>query len=214
MVYRRRRTYGRKKRAFRRKRTIKRRMFRRKYNSTRAYSYKQTTNVTEFLSTNQTPVVAGYQFRLVDLAQHQTFTDLYDQYCITKVVCHFWPVQTTPTDSVNVNRGLRAYFLKDYDDATLPTSISAMMEYQNVKVRPAGIKTTLVLKPRVATQIYRSTTTTAYGPGKGHQWIDCSYADVPHYGVKVAIEGIPQGSTMVQGFRPVFIYYIKFRNVR
>jgi len=212
MAFRRRR-YGKKRTYRKKKRTFKRRSYR-KRTSTRSYSYKQQVNVDEYLSSTTTAVQREYTFRLSDLPQSGTFVALYDQYCISKVVCHFWPVQQLPSDSVSVNRGMRAYFVRDYDDAGTLTNINAYMEYQNCKVRSAGVKTTIVLRPRVSREIYRSATQTAYGASSGNQWIDCGYSDVPHYGVKVAIEGIPSGSTMAMGFRPIFVYYVKFRNVR
>jgi len=213
MAYRRRR-YG-KKRTFRKKRTFKRRIPRSIRTRARVHSFKQVVNYAPIASTSTAAeTMATFRFQLDNIVQWATYTALYDQYCISKVVLQFWPTMESPNDGINPNKDLRAYFIKDYNDDAAPANLNEVLQYANCKVRPMSKRTTLVLRPKVAAMIYESATSTAYSTPKGQTWLDTSNTDVPHYGVKVALERLTTGSTYSMGYKMIAYFYIKFRNVR
>lgn len=161
------------------------------------------------------------KFLLSDLPQATTFTALYDQYKITKIVLRLYPVYaygqfgqagvaTLAAASTN-----RAFLLVDYDDAIAPSNLLAMRDYQNVKEYDLNLQKGpihVTFTPHIAIAAYAAGVFTSYA-NRGSQWCDCGSAAIEHYGVKI---GIPQVATgnFTTGFDVEAEYYISFKNVR
>lgn len=166
------------------------------------------------------PVTAngfGFKFTLADLSQQSTFTDLFDQYRITKIECSLMPravtthlsgtaIGTTPT---------YMYYAVDYDDGNAPTTVGELQQYGNCRticMTPGTVKH-ISFKPHVAMAAF-SGAFTSYA-NMTNQWLDCASPSVQHYGLKVIFPpggaGVGVGSV---AFDMVFKYYLSFRNVR
>ena len=114
------------------------------------------------------------------------------------------------TDANNEDTPI-VYAAIDYNNAAAPTSADEMKEYANVLTFPMYQPRTFKIRPRIAIPVYRDNIGAAYIQ-QPKQWIDCSYADVPHYGLRVWVQS---GQTR-NAFRTNVecTYYLTFRNLK
>lgn len=125
-------------------------------------------------------------FALDDIPGVAEFIALFDQYCITKIVLKFYPVGNPCITNATNNEVGQLITVKDYDDATLPTVLNDLLEFETVAVHHPGRAFTLTIRPRVAKTIFRTGITSAYGMGDASTWVDAANTDVPHFGLKMA----------------------------
>ena len=172
------------------------------------HSFSRMKNTSQILTlSNNTAYANGsFTFALNDLTNYTEFTNLFDQYKITKVQIEF-KMHTNPyiLYSTQPVGGAQAaapitfptiYLVNDHDDATALT-LAEFKERQSVRrfvLAPNKIIKWSV-KPAILNQLYRTAVSTAYAPKYG-QFIDCAQADVPHYGVKWGIDY--DGATLPQ----------------
>jgi len=155
----------------------------------------------------------AYQFQLNQLPNYQEFTALFDAYRINCVVLRMTPMNTVfkgNTDANNENTPT-VYAAIDYNNADSPTSADEMKQYANVLVFPMYQSRNFKIRPRLAIPVYRPGATAAYIQ-QPKQWIDCNYADVPHYGLRVWVEA----GQARNAFRTTIecTYYMTFRNLK
>lgn len=129
-------------------------------------------------------------FRINQIPGISEFTALYDQYRIDKVVFRAIPYTTeNATTGTTPPWGLApVYTVIDLDSAATPPDTATLREYTSVRTHQALKPVVRVLRPRALTQIYRSTTSTAYALANPRQWLDLGETDVPHYGIKMAAQ--------------------------
>lgn len=129
------------------------------------------------------PTYGSIQFKLSDLPDYSEFTNLFDEYCISRVKIHFRPAALTNLTGTSYNNPWFIYVV-DKDDAATPTTYDTLMQYPSVRIR-SGVRDHMVsFKPRFSVSIYNGVSD-AYGSRTGY--IDCSNAAVPHYGLKWGI---------------------------
>jgi len=160
-----------------------------------------------------TDTLFAYLFKLNDLQDSSEFTALFDMYMFEYVEVVFRPVfnfQTVSTISSIVTGDLITVI--DYDDAATAT-ISALMEYETVRISNFDKQQTRRLRPRIAIAAYGSSSFASYG-NFSPQWIDTASTTVEHYGVKGAIFKGAVGQTALQSFSVQLIYYMAFKNVK
>ena len=168
---------------------------------------------------------AAQSFQIGDLANSSEFTQLYDQYKITRVVLRFQLVNVPDSGLVyapGTNTGTyqstnfypKLWYYADYDDTTPPTTtnIREVGKARCRVLRPNSMVTVSV-KPAILNQLYRTPTTTAYSP-VWNQRIDCSQGDVPHYGLKYAFDLNGVSSTTAFKVRVERTYYLTMYNTR
>lgn len=149
--------------------------------------------------------LAGTSVMSVPLPNAAELVALYDQYVIEKVELSLWTGNTmSQTGTIDTGVGtLQNYYAHplpligwapDMDDAT-NTSITQLQQYSQYKCKQLGASTPLrtSVVPCCADTIYRPGATSAYARAP-KQAINCSYQDVPHYGVKFAIDGFQAGN--------------------
>ena len=145
--------------------------------------------------------LGGTSILVVPLPNAAELVALYDQYTIEKVDLSIWcgntnsqigvlPVDADGTIDNYANQPMPLIgWAPDMDDAA-NTSITDLQQYSNYKCKQLGqsvpIKTSVV--PCVQDTIYRPGATSAYSRGS-KQAINCSYQDVPHYGIKLCVDG-------------------------
>jgi len=158
----------------------------------------------------------GINFRLSDVAVPTEFTALWDQYKIlgVKVYFDYSPdVAGTAYTDGNIAFYPKLWIKRDYDDSATPTLANMAQSNQTRCLRFTATRTTkmISLAPRYLTEIYNSSISTAFAPGRG-AWIDCGNPSVPHYGLKMIAQGIPSVNLGAITIRVK--YTLLFKNVR
>lgn len=139
-------------------------------------------------------------FKFNELINYTEFTSLYDQYKITyvkiKMFYRFTSSEdvrgvTAPAGGVSQNTAPqlpRLFYYVDYDDDTSPATVNEIRENSKCVIRQfqMGKPITIRIRPRTAGLIFNGLTS-AYDIGR-RSWINCAYPDVPHYGLKWAVE--------------------------
>lgn len=129
------------------------------------------------------------------IAGESEFAALYDQYKILKVYYRF-RFDTGPVPAAGFEPAKYPWFkiYNDYDDNSTPTDsqIREVTRAKEKRFTPTRLTHGWTVRPRVAGEVYRSVTSTAYAVRKA-PWLDMGIRDVPHYGTKIVIY-VPQGA--------------------
>lgn len=186
----------------------------------KVYRFTRMCVFTRIDSTNSGLVdqFGSYQFKLSDCPNVSEFTALFDMYRITGVKITFYPT----TQSVSISGGGTAVNIVtprfitaiDEDDSTAPSTQEELLQYQTCRITTVNKKHTIYFKPKVASEIYASAVSTAYGSPKT-MWLNLSNTNVPHFGLKWCMESA--GSTAPAGafsYKVNVKYYLQFRSVR
>lgn len=142
-------------------------------------------------------------FSLSSLGNAAAFESIFDQYRIVAARVQFIP---------NNARGLTGatspiYTVIDYDDASI-VPITSLVQYDTLKVSPAGGTFVRELRPKIAVSTY-SGAFTSFGTSST-MWLDCASPNVLYYGVKL---GIPAATNPASWFI-ICNVQIQFRNPR
>lgn len=138
----------------------------------------------------QSNAAGAMSFALSSLPNATEFTALFDQYKIMKVKLDFipfgdnvnLPISTMSGANGLVSPGGPLVTAIDYDDNNVPGTAADLIQYQASRVTPIPKRLKMTLRPKFATEVYRSAIATGYGARTG--WLDCANSDIPHYGVK------------------------------
>jgi len=213
--YRRRKTYGR--RPYRKRtynRTYRRRWTRRsRYNKRgqKVYLYKRLCGRFGTVSVGAvSDAFYGFEFRLDQVPNYTELTALYDQYKINAIKVHFLPEMTQNVSLAQLNNPVaysRIFTALDYNDASAPTTIDQLREYQSCKYTSILKQHKRYFKPRIVDS------SSVYNPGR--PWLSCDNgASVPHFGLKVGIEPTgATGATEMLFFMEVK-FYMSFKTVK
>jgi len=122
-------------------------------------------------------------FKLSDLPSVADFTALFDSYALLKVVLKL----KATVNQLNVGTNSASVFVPDFHcaidyDSSIPASADAIRQYSTAKYCKANQDLTMVFRPRVLTQVYRSAVSTGYMVNKSGVWLDLDQTDIPHYG--------------------------------
>jgi len=168
----------------------------------------------------------SFEFSLDQIYSYSEFTTLFDKYRLDKIDVYIQMI-TNPDASAVTNRPIasqadynrsnfypKMWYINDHDDSST-TTIAALKERVGVKccvLKPNVVKK-ITVRPACAVQIYRTATTTGYGPKWG-QFIDMSAVNVPHYGLKTVFDplGIDPDGTF--SFRYECKYYFTCKDVQ
>lgn len=156
---------------------------------TRRYVVANITASTSAIGV-QSPAAGALAFNMAALPNASEFTALFDQYKLMNVKLDFVPFGDTVNLPINTMTGTSGVLSPggplilavDYDDNTTPADAASLLQYQHSKIVPIPRRHRMTIRPKFATEVYRSAVSTAYGARTG--WLDCAASDVPHYGVK------------------------------
>lgn len=197
------------------RRMMRRRLARRKPAAApRVYHYKRSVFYENIVTVDNTVNYSNsWGFTLGMLPSASDFTNLYDEYCITKAVLKFIPKisQATLQSGVTTGNSLltQIHTAIDYDDSnslTNATALSEITQYQSHRMSRGNQTHTRVIVPKVEV-----TGSTGQYP-KAYQWIDCDNTTVLHNGVKVVIPKLPVANTLLY-YDAMITLYFKCRNV-
>lgn len=135
----------------------------------------------------------GFSFKLSDCSGVNDMVSMYDQYCIKSIGYRFvlrsvFYASTGISDQQDPNVCIAHRV--DLDDDTQPTSLSNLMECDNVVVdwlSPVGTTATrwYNFSPRVASAVFTAGSAfSGYAVGKKGTWINNTSTGVDHYGLK------------------------------
>lgn len=197
-----------------RKSAPKRRLIRRKRlarrvpRSAKVHNFKRTVYLSGAVAGSTLLDVFGRSgFSLANVTNYTEFTALFDMYRINGVKVRFMP--RANSSEAGTNQGLVKFFtVVDYDDVSVPTSISQLLQYENVKITNTARDHTRYFKPKIAAQVFQNAVGTGYAPRSG--WIDCDNPTVEHYGLKWALQQLPAGN---QSMDIAITYYMSFKHV-
>lgn len=187
--------------------------------NTHHFSRFSAANTLDMTGTEQ-PL--SFEFKLSDLYTYSEFTSLFDKYRLDKAVVYIQMISnpdaamnTNVTNTYNSNNWYpKMWYINDHDDSAT-TSVAAIKERVGVKccvMRPNKVKK-IVVKPACAVQLYRTATTTGYGPKYG-QFIDMANSDVPHYGLKTVFDTLGIDPAGTYSFRYEWKLYFTCKDVQ
>ena len=175
--------------------------------------YKQPTNPIRFIKRHAdigvrngdsiTNSYYGESFTLNQVPGYTELTTLYDQYKINAIELTWYPRNTEITPFTTAPNNARILIRTDYSDATAPTSLNVIREYENCKVFGFSEKFTWYIdKPKILDS--SSSNRTA--------WIATTDVTQKHYGIKFAME--PFGAGGQYGWAVEACFYLAFKNVK
>lgn len=125
----------------------------------------------------------GLSFQLGDLPDFAEFQALFDQYRLDFVEYTFVMKSAGSLQPI-------IYVAEDHDNDNPPT-LSEMMQRQSTQVLTFGSDRTMLkyrFKPNPIRQVYSTVVGTGYERAPNGTWLDCSYANIKHYGLKYWIQ--------------------------
>lgn len=184
----------------------------------RVYAYKQIVLNPTTIGPIVIPGASGdflgaYNFQLNQVGGNVgPFVSLYDQYKIKKIVWTMYPKYNSSdiTQTVAGTTGGELPMIAtciDYDDSNTPANFGEVIQRQNAVIHRGGKPITRTFRPSV------NIVADAAAGGlmtKTSPWLDVSNINIPHYGLKLAV----QGSSLDQNYEIVVKYYLAFKQVR
>lgn len=163
------------------------------------------------------PVFFSESFRLDQLTDYSSISDLYDEYMICGVRIELYPPQNVSIGPAAmavapVNPIIMVHWVVDYTSTASFTTVNQVMEYQNVKSMYMDKKRSMYIKhPRTQGNVVAGTTATRTSPPT---WLPTVGGQTAiHYGIGGVISGSVAGTSTIR-FPARYTYYLKFRNPR
>jgi len=145
---------------------------------------------------------AGSLFTVGSLDNFTSLGSVYDQYKIDLIEVMITPQLTEVTSTaLSVGNYITAI---DVDDGAAPTTVAQMNSYADTLDTQGTVCHYHRFIPQFAVASYQGAFT-AYAAETG--WIDCSYPNVQHYGIKIAALVSP----LVQNFTITYKLWVSFR---
>jgi len=152
-----------------------------------------------------------------DLPQSVSFASVFDQYRIDKVQFRISPqVNSIQATTASPNAVVpRLFVVVDRDDATVPSTLAALREYDNVvDILPyQGLN--VEFEPSVTPAVYSASAFSGYEVApSGDHWIDVASGAVPFYGIKFGCDPTTTGATAAYNWYVDCTVEISFKNTR
>jgi hypothetical protein len=174
------------------------------------YRFKFTVDSNDISQIAIAETKGGVYYALTSYPGYSQFA-LFDEYRIECIKVKFRPRFNMFTiGSVGTNKLPRLYTVIDYDDASTPTDINALKQYQSCRECNFDQSMVRTFRPKCAAALY-SGTFASYG-NMDHMWIDMASPGVQHYGLKYGIEGGASGQTNLQSWSIESTYYVACRD--
>ena len=190
-------------------------------------TYRYTRYATDPLDIDLNSTSQGYgtEFALQNVKGYTDFSSLYDSFIITGVQMKIQLI-TNPNSTFTTNPTTtgapqfsnwypKIWYVYDNDDS-VALSLSQIRERQGVKckVLEPNKLLTMFVKPCVAVQTYRTSTTTGYAPKRLYLDMATGY-NCPHYGFKYVLDanGYDPNDSYPFRIRVEYKYYLKFKGV-
>lgn len=179
----------------------------------KAFKVAKSVDKSALQSSTTVDTLSTYAFKLTDLPEYASYTTIFDQYRIDRIVLTFIPCTDLAipgsTTGGTLQRAPPIYTAVDYDDNGTPASVATVLNYANVRLHAPGRMFKVSFKPHVAVGLYNGTNFTNYG-NNANQWIDAASSDVLHFGLKTAMPS----NALITVWQVIATYYVSFKNVR
>lgn len=163
------------------------------------------------------PVLTAAQFSLSQLTNYTEFTNLFQEYMITKVEIFGFPksnIQATTTSAVQTFTPL-VWLAFDPNDVVSPGSISEIQEMAGSKVFYGYKPFRFTIFPKVKVPAYiTSAPTFGYSTAKKVTWIDTSNPTVPHFALKMGLPGNNNSASNFNSYAFNWRYTIACRRLK
>lgn len=160
-------------------------------------------------STSAAAGLYGFSFLSSDVSDIASFASVFDQYMIEGIEFIIKPVSQPSLPATSVGFSL-CYIAVDYDDANAPANITEVANYSNAIILSPGQSRTIKFCPSTLTGAWNGSLQAA--APRHRVWLDMSYTNVEHYGVKVAVR--QSTTTNVSSWFILARYHLVFRNSR
>lgn len=166
----------------------------------RIYRFKRSHNYGTGATVAVTPTLVAQNYSLNDLPNYTEFTALFDFYKITGIRIRFLPYQTesNSTGTVNNAANVPIFHVVDTSDATAPTTVEELCEYQDHKISNLYTGFDVYFKPKF------SDATSATRDG----WVATTNPSLNYNGFKYAIPPTTNAMT----FYIVVTFYMAFKD--
>jgi hypothetical protein len=167
--------------------------------------------------TPTTSLFGQIAIELQDLPQSADYTTIFDQYRIDRVQFRISPqINSIQATTASPNAVVpRLFVVVDRDDATVPTTLAQLREYDNVQdILPyQGI--VIDFEPSVTPAVYQAGAFSGYSVApSGDHWIDAASGAVPFYGIKFGCDPTTTGATAAYNWYVDAYVQISFKNTR
>ncbi len=176
------------------------------------------TNSNQILQNSAVAVFGSFSFRHDDMAQSATFAALFDQYRFEEVLLRFY-CRNNAASVFNIaspnNAVPTLYVVIDRDDATQPSLITDLRQYDNAESLNGTSSVDIRLKPSITPAVFASGAFSGYSVERSDQsWIDIANTSVPNYGVKWGIPGLTATTSSSWVWDVEAWYTVSYRNTR
>lgn len=153
---------------------------------------RKTLDLTMVVDTEASATGIFHTFTLDELNNHTNYKDLFEYYRINKSVVTFRYKSVANASSAGSSHGFPVnelnpllYFKVDHNDITADslTTMRQSMKTRTKQLENNESEFSIVLKPAVQAEAYKSSVATTYVPKWG-QWLSTNDGSVPHYGLK------------------------------
>lgn len=170
------------------------------YRGPKKYDFKRTWNAGTGATVALTPLLYAANFSLNDIPGYLEFTNLFDYYRINGIRFRLFPYQTqsNSTGTVNNAGNVPIFYAVDTTDATPPTTVEEILEYQDHKIVSLYDGIDCYIKPKF------SDATSAQRGG----WVACTNPSLNWFGFKLAIPPTTNAMT----YYLVWTFYVSFKD--
>jgi len=163
----------------------------------------------------KTPGDQGYAtiFSLNQLPSSSDFTNLFDQYKITRVDMTF-EMDIADGSLNSTTRYPRIVVAPDFNNQSAPLTENELLQYEQCKkfqFSAVNRRMTVSLQPKIAATVFRTGVTSAYQM-MSSGWMDVAVPDVPHYGVRYFVTNHNTSNFGGNNIRVFVKYYLSFKN--
>lgn len=161
------------------------------------HNFKRLVNLGTYTAsyspgTGPIPIRQGFSFNMNLLPNVAEYSSLYDQYRLKGIQFRMVPktsgqFQGATSGVANALGYGQVMTVIDYDDAATPVTKDGLMEFSTVKYTRSNAIHKRYLKPQMLTRLWVNTTTEANSPGPA-KWVDWTYPNVEHYGIKLYVD--------------------------
>ena len=154
------------------------------------------------------------KFNLDDIPGYADLATVFDQYKIDKVDLRFVPNGNTNALIPGGPQQARArlYTAFDANDATVPSTLNEVLQYQNCSQTPYLEEYKRTVYPRLAVNSSDEEGTVTLGPA--NSWCQTAQKDVDWYGLKIGVSASGNLANTTQTWLVLAKFYFSFKNIK
>lgn len=163
-------------------------------------------------------VFAAWAFCLADIPNITATASLFDQY---RIDCIQFRLRSRNPGVFVANQASPNYstvsplLVVDRDDATAPTTLSELQQYDNCQCFSAQDSVDLILWPSLTPSVFAGGAFSGYAVADSDEyWLDLANSSIPHYGVKIGMPALVATTTQRFDWDVEAIYHVSFKNKR